>query len=90
MEKQNREQRRQAKFGSGRANAQGGWPTAEPNPVFGAGDAPEDETAGEPDHGHTKDPGPATADATEPTDPGLGDGRAPGYEGTNASERAKS
>ncbi len=41
MEKPNREQRRQAKFGGGRANEQGGWPTSEPNPVFGGEDLTE-------------------------------------------------
>jgi hypothetical protein len=84
MEKQNREQRRQAKFGGGRANDKATWPTSEPNPVFGAGEAPADATAGRPDQSQAKDTGPGTGGATEEA------GRAPRHEGVHASNTSKS
>jgi hypothetical protein len=55
MEKQNRAERRRNKFGGGRATEHGGWPTHQPNPVFGA-DAPDGGTAPpEPDRATTTD-----------------------------------
>ena len=42
MDKPNRAERRKNKFGGGRATEHGGWPTHQPNPVFGA-EAPTDE-----------------------------------------------
>ncbi|MBA2719606.1 MAG: hypothetical protein H0U52_10245 [Chloroflexi bacterium] len=83
MEKHNREQRRQAKFGGGRAKDQGGWPTGEPNPVFGGGEAPEEAIAGRPDQDQTKLTGPGTGGATEQ------DERMPHHEGVHGSNSAK-
>jgi hypothetical protein len=83
MEKQNREQRRHAKFGGGRANEQAPWPTTEPNPVFGAGDAPDEATAGRPDQNQVKDTGAGTGGATEEA------GRAPRHEGTHPGNSTK-
>jgi hypothetical protein len=61
MEKQNRAERRKNKFGGGRANERGGWPTSRPNPVFGADEAADtnDEKAAEP-------PAPAKPAAAKP------------------------
>ena len=42
MEKPNRAERRKNKFGGGRSTDHGGWPTHQPNPVFGD-EAPTDE-----------------------------------------------
>jgi hypothetical protein len=83
MEKQNRAERRKTKFGGGRAGGQGGWPTSEPNPVFGAGEAPDEATAGRPDQDQTKETGPGTGGATEQA------GRAPRHEGAHASNSTK-
>ena len=80
MEKQNREQRRQAKFGGGRASEKGTWPTSEPNPVFGAAEAPADATAGRPDQDQTKVTGPGTGGATESPD------RMPEHEATHGAK----
>jgi hypothetical protein len=94
MEKLNREQRRQAKFGGGRASEQGGWPTSEPNPVFGAEDAsddksafeadtPDEAAAGEPAQGKTKETRPAAGGATKQA------GRAPRREGAKPGNSTK-
>ncbi len=83
MDKKNREQRRQEKFGGGRANDQSGWPTTEPNPVFGGGEAPEEAITGRPDQDQTKLTGPGTGGATEQ------DGRMPEHEGTHGGNSAK-
>ena len=80
MEKQNREQRRQAKFGGGRASEKGTWPTSEPNPVFGAAEGPEDATAGRPDQDQTKVTGTGTGGATESPD------RMPEHEATHGAK----
>jgi hypothetical protein len=83
MEKLNREQRRQAKFGGGRANEQAPWPSSEPNPVFSGGDAPEEAIAGQPDQDQTKQTGPGTGGATEHAE------RMPEHEGTHGANSAK-
>jgi hypothetical protein len=83
MDKKNREQRRQEKFGGGRSSAQGGWPTSEPNPVFGGAEAPEEATAGRPDQDQTKLTGPGTGGATEHAE------RMPEHEGTHGGNSAK-
>ncbi len=83
MDKQNREQRRQAKFGGGRAKKHGGWPTDEPNPVFGGSEAPEEAIAGRPDQDQTKMTGTGTGGATESPD------RMPEHEGTHGGNSAK-
>jgi hypothetical protein len=90
MEKLNREQRRQAKFGGGRASEQGGWPTSEPNPVFAADEAVEAEAdsaakapAAGPDKDQTKKAGPGTGGATKQA------GRAPRHEGAKAANSTK-
>lgn len=83
MDKQNREQRRQAKFGGGRANEKGTWPTSEPNPVFGGAEAPADATAGRPDQDQTKMTGTGAGGATESPD------RMPEHEATHGGNSAK-
>lgn len=92
MEKLNREQRRQAKFGGGRASEQGSWPTSEPNPVFGAEeiatskaevDPPAEAIAGRPDQDPIGATGPGTGGATEQA------GRAPRHEGVHAGNSTK-
>jgi hypothetical protein len=98
MEKQNRADRRKNKFGGGRASEHGGWPTSQPNPVFGAdmptgdvptgdvpsGDVPADEAvAGAPGEDQTAATGAGTGGATEQA------GRAPRHEGTHASDSTK-
>ncbi len=92
MEKLNREQRRQAKFGGGRASEEGGWPTSEPNPVFGAEEiatskaeahSPAEAMAGRPNQDPTTETGPGTGGATEQA------GRAPRHEGVHASNSTK-
>jgi hypothetical protein len=96
MDKPNRAERRKNKFGGGRATEHGGWPTTEPNPVFGAGEgpgdtessegatAPESEAiAGRPDQDQTKQTGPGTGGATEQA------GRAPRHQGAHASNSTK-
>jgi hypothetical protein len=104
MEKLNRAQRRQSKFGGGRATEHGGWPTHQPNPVF-IGDAATDDPSGEPTR---ETGGEATNEAatdqaiagrpdqdqTAQTGPGTGGateqaGRAPRHEGTHASNSTK-
>jgi len=79
MEKQNRAERRKSKFGGGRATDHGGWPSVQPNPVFGGTDAPEDATAGAP----TQDQTGETGGATEPA------GRAIRNVGTRAGDSTK-
>lgn len=44
MEKLNRAQRRKSRFGTGRSTEHGGWPTSQPNPVFGAEPATDEAT----------------------------------------------
>ncbi len=83
MEKPNRAERRKNKFGGGRSSEQGGWPTTEPNPIFGAGEAPGEAMAGRPDQDQTKDTGPGAGGATEQA------GRAPRREGTHAGNSTK-
>lgn len=81
MEKQNRQQRRQAKFGGGRANDKATWPTSEPNPAFGGAEAPA--TAGRPDQDQTKTTGTGTGGATESPE------RMPEHEATHGANSAK-
>ena len=83
MEKKNRAQRRQDKFGGGRTNAQGGWPTTQANPVFGEDPATREASAGAPDQDRTETTGPGAGGATEQP------GRAPRHEGTHASNSTK-
>jgi hypothetical protein len=83
MEKQNRAERRKNKFGGGRAAEQGGWPTVQPNPVFGGADAPEEAPAGAPDQDQTRETGPGTGGATKQA------GRATRHEGTHAGNSTK-
>jgi hypothetical protein len=84
MDKPNRAERRKNKFGGGRATEHGGWPTTEPNPVFGAGEGPgeaetsdTDATADAPANGVAPSAGEAIAgrpdqDQTKQTGPGTG------------------
>lgn len=83
MDKLNREQRRQAKFGGRRADDKAAWPTSQPNPAFGGGEAPDDAKAGRPDQDETKMTGTGTGGATESPD------RMPEHEGTHGSNSAK-
>jgi hypothetical protein len=70
MEKPNRAERRRNKFGGGRATAQGGWPTVQPNPVF----HPEAEPGETEPASPTPDDNQATAapDTTAEADPSPG------------------
>jgi hypothetical protein len=87
MEKQNREQRRAAKFGKHQAPTTAAtpapWPETAANPVFGGAPAPDDATAGRPDQDQTEATGPGTGGATEQA------GRAPRHTGTHASNSTK-
>jgi len=83
MNKKNREQRRQDKFGGGRSSDSGGWPSSEPTPAFGGSGDPTDATAGRPDQGQTDMTGPGTGGATEQ------DGRRPKHEGTHGGNSTK-
>lgn len=83
MDKLNREQRRQEKFGRGRSDDKAAWPTSQPNPAFGGGDAPDEAQAGRPDQDETKMTGTGTGGATESPD------RMPEHEGTHGSNSAK-
>jgi hypothetical protein len=68
MEKPNRAERRRNKFGGGRSTDRGGWPTHQPNPVFGIEARPVEETG----------PGDqATADEAAPGDKAADEARAP-------------
>ena len=75
MEKKNREQRRQDKFGVGRAAQQPGWPSSEPNPAFGGGTESDEATTGRLDQDQTELTGPGAGGASEHS------GRAPHHEG---------
>jgi hypothetical protein len=84
MEKQNREQRRAAKFHRHQSTAKPAtWPESSPNPVFGAADGPDEATAGAPDQDQTKETGPGTGGATEQA------GRAPRHEGAKPGNSTK-
>jgi hypothetical protein len=83
MAKKNREQRRHEKFGGGRASEAGGWPTSQPNPVFGGSGDADEAIAGTPDQDQTKETGPGTGGATEQA------GRAPRHEGAKAGNSTK-
>lgn len=82
MAKQNREQRRAAKFGRGRSNDATAWPASQPNPAFGV-DPTDQAVAGRPDQDQTAETGPGTGGATEQA------GRAPRHEGAHASNSTK-
>jgi hypothetical protein len=49
MAKKNREQRRHEKFGGGRPNDAGVWPTSRPHPVFGEPADSSEAAVGVPD-----------------------------------------
>jgi hypothetical protein len=84
MEKQNREQRRAAKFHRHQAPAKSTtWPESSPNPVFGGADESDDATAGAPDQDQAKETGPGTRGATKPA------GRAPRREGAKPGNSTK-
>ena len=83
MDKPNRAERRKSKFGGGRSTAHGGWPTTEPNPVFGGAEGPDEATTGTADQDQTKETGPGTGGATEQA------GRAPRHEGAHANNSTK-
>ncbi len=85
MAKKNREQRRQEKFGQGRANERGGWPTSRPNPAFRDTDtsAADDATAVRPDQGPTSETGPGSGGATQEP------GRQPHHEGAKPGNSTK-
>ena len=102
MDKPNRAERRKNKFGGGRATEHGGWPTTEPNPVFGAGEGPaagEGAAAAEASDTTTTPDSEAIAgrpdqDQTKQTGPGTGGateqaGRAPRHEGAHAGNSTK-
>jgi hypothetical protein len=59
MAKKNREQRRHEKFGGGRANEAGVWPTSRPNPVFGEPADSADAAVGIPDQEESAKAAPA-------------------------------
>jgi hypothetical protein len=87
MEKQNREQRRAAKFGKHQAPTTAAkpapWPETAPNPVFGETEAPTESVAGGQHQDQTADTGAGSGGATEQP------GRAPRGEGTHASNTQK-
>jgi len=83
MDKPNRAERRKSKFGGGRSTDRTGWPTTQPNPVFGAADTPDEATTGTLGQDQTKETGAGTGGATEQA------GRAPRHEGTHASNSTK-
>ena len=83
MDKKNREQRRQEKFGVGRAAQQPGWPNSEPNPALGGGTESDEATTGRPDQDQTALTGPGAGGATEHSD------RMPEHEGTHGGNRTK-
>jgi hypothetical protein len=85
MPKKNREERRHEKFGHGRANDRGGWPTSRPNPAFGDAESPatDEAVAGSPDQGQTDDTGPGSGGATQEP------GRQPHHEGAKPGNSTK-
>ncbi len=85
MDNSNRAERRKHKYGGGRASEQGGWPTHQPNPVFGAESSADGLTASESlaDQDQIADTGPGTGGAMEHA------GRAPRHEGAYASNSTK-
>ena len=89
--KLNREQRRRQKFGGGRADAEGGWPTSQPNPAFG--ESGEEAAEAAPAAAPPVQPPPVDVE-NEPSGPGTGGateqaGRVPRHQGTHATNSAK-
>ena len=91
--KLNREQRRRQKFGGGRADAEGGWPTSQPNPAFGETGQDDGEAVPAPAASAAVPVPPADVES-EPSGPGTGGateqaGRVARHEGTHATNSAK-